>query len=154
MSYHPVTIARETTREADEVFEALTAVEEPIVFCYPNADAGSRELTVWLTTQNPFLSRADLAGVLGFPEHKLRVIAPDVGGGFGVKGPVYREEIVASKLALEEPSTERVTTTSIRRWRSRTRRARPDHVRHCWIHRAPRRRRAARDGARASSSRS
>jgi len=64
-------------------------------------DAGSGELTVWLTTQNPFLSRADLAGVLGFPEHKLRVIAPDVGGGFGVKGPVYREEIVASKLALE-----------------------------------------------------
>jgi carbon-monoxide dehydrogenase large subunit len=49
-------------------------------------DAGSGELTLWLTTQNPFLSRADLAAVLGFPEHKLRVIAPDVGGGFGVKG--------------------------------------------------------------------
>ena len=64
-------------------------------------DAGSGELTVWLTTQNPFLSRADLAAVIGFPEHKLRVIAPDVGGGFGVKGPLYREEIVAAKLALE-----------------------------------------------------
>ena len=64
-------------------------------------DAGGDELTVWLTTQNPFLSRADLAAVLGFPEHKLRVIAPDVGGGFGVKGPLYREEIVAAKLALE-----------------------------------------------------
>ena len=64
-------------------------------------DAGSDELTVWLTTQNPFLSRADLAAVLGFPEQKLRVIAPDVGGGFGVKGPLYREEIVAAKLALE-----------------------------------------------------
>jgi carbon-monoxide dehydrogenase large subunit len=63
-------------------------------------DAGSDELTVWLTTQNPFLSRADLAAVLGFPEQKLRVIAPDVGGGFGVKGPLYREEIVAAKLAL------------------------------------------------------
>src|SRR5215813_7524212 len=64
-------------------------------------DAGSGELTVWLTTQNPFLSRADLAQVLGFPEHKLRVIAPDVGGGFGVKGPLYREEIVAAALARE-----------------------------------------------------
>jgi carbon-monoxide dehydrogenase large subunit len=64
-------------------------------------DAGSDELTLWLTTQNPFLSRADLAAVLGFPEHKLRVIAPDVGGGFGVKGPLYREEIVAAKLAPE-----------------------------------------------------
>ncbi|PWU17433.1 MAG: carbon monoxide dehydrogenase [Candidatus Rokuibacteriota bacterium] len=64
-------------------------------------DAGSDELTVWLTTQNPFLSRADLAAVLGFPEHKLRVIAPDVGGGFGVKGPLYREEIVAATLARQ-----------------------------------------------------
>jgi len=64
-------------------------------------DVGSDELTLWLTTQNPFLSRADLAAVLGFPEHKLRVIAPDVGGGFGVKGPLYREEIVAAKLARE-----------------------------------------------------
>src|SRR5262245_26301876 len=63
-------------------------------------DAGSDELTVWLTTQNPFLSRADLAAVLGFPEHKLRVIAPDVGGGFGVKGPLYREGIGGARVAL------------------------------------------------------
>jgi len=61
--------------------------------------AGSGELTVWVTTQNPFLTRADLAAVLDFPEQKLRVIAPDVGGGFGVKGPLYREEVVASVLA-------------------------------------------------------
>jgi carbon-monoxide dehydrogenase large subunit len=64
-------------------------------------DAGSDEMTVWLTTQNPFLSRADLAAVLGFPEHKLRVIAPDVGGGFGVKGPLYREEIVVAIAARQ-----------------------------------------------------
>ena len=64
-------------------------------------DAGSDELTMWLTTQNPFLARADLAAVLGFPEHKLRVIAPDVGGGFGVKGPIYREEVVAAVLARQ-----------------------------------------------------
>jgi carbon-monoxide dehydrogenase large subunit len=64
-------------------------------------DAGSDELTLWLTTQNPFLARADLAAVLGFPEHRLRVIAPDVGGGFGVKGPLYREEIVAATLARQ-----------------------------------------------------
>jgi len=64
-------------------------------------DPGSDELTLWLTTQNPFLSRADLAAVTGFPEHKLRVIAPDVGGGFGVKGPLYREEVVAATLARQ-----------------------------------------------------
>jgi carbon-monoxide dehydrogenase large subunit len=62
-------------------------------------DPGADELTVWLTTQNPFTARADLAAVLDFPEQKLRVIAPDVGGGFGVKGPVYREEVVAATLA-------------------------------------------------------
>jgi carbon-monoxide dehydrogenase large subunit len=62
---------------------------------------GTEELTLWLTTQNPFLSRADLAAVLGFPEQKLRVIAPDVGGGFGVKGPLYREEVVAAVLARQ-----------------------------------------------------
>src|SRR6266852_4151934 len=36
-------------------------------------DPGTGELTVWSTTQNPFLARADLASILGFPEHKLRV---------------------------------------------------------------------------------
>jgi len=62
-------------------------------------DPGTEELTVWLTTQTPFSTRAELASVLGFPEQKLRLIAPDVGGGFGVKGPLYREEIVAATLA-------------------------------------------------------
>ncbi len=61
-------------------------------------DPGTEELTVWLTTQTPFSTRAELASVLGFPEQKLRLIAPDVGGGFGVKGPLYREEIVAATL--------------------------------------------------------
>jgi len=44
VAYHPVTILRETTQEADALFAALAHVEEPILFCYPNADAGSREL--------------------------------------------------------------------------------------------------------------
>jgi UDP-hydrolysing UDP-N-acetyl-D-glucosamine 2-epimerase len=44
VAYHPVTIARDTTREADELFAALQQVPGQIVFCYPNADAGSREL--------------------------------------------------------------------------------------------------------------
>jgi UDP-N-acetylglucosamine 2-epimerase (non-hydrolysing)/GDP/UDP-N,N'-diacetylbacillosamine 2-epimerase (hydrolysing) len=44
VGYHPVTIARDTTREATALFEALERFDEQIVFCYPNADAGSREL--------------------------------------------------------------------------------------------------------------
>lgn len=44
VSYHPVTVVRDTTEEADAVFAALAALSDPILFCYPNADAGSRSL--------------------------------------------------------------------------------------------------------------
>jgi UDP-N-acetylglucosamine 2-epimerase (non-hydrolysing)/GDP/UDP-N,N'-diacetylbacillosamine 2-epimerase (hydrolysing) len=44
VAYHPVTIARDTTREADEVFTALREVPGQILFCYPNSDAGGRAL--------------------------------------------------------------------------------------------------------------
>jgi UDP-N-acetylglucosamine 2-epimerase (non-hydrolysing)/GDP/UDP-N,N'-diacetylbacillosamine 2-epimerase (hydrolysing) len=44
VTYHPATIARDTTREADVLFEALNAVPMQFLFCYPNADAGSRVL--------------------------------------------------------------------------------------------------------------
>src|SRR5256712_13368196 len=52
-------------------------------------DPASEELTLWLTTQNPFLSRADLAAVNGLPEPKLLLIPPDLGGGVGGEGPPY-----------------------------------------------------------------
>lgn len=44
VAYHPVTIARDTLREADALFGALEALRNPILFCFPNADAGSRAL--------------------------------------------------------------------------------------------------------------
>lgn len=44
IAYHPVTIFRETTREAEALFAALQKLSEPLLFCYPNADAGSRLL--------------------------------------------------------------------------------------------------------------
>ena len=44
VAYHPTTITRQTTREADAFFEALEAISDRILFCYPNADAGSRSL--------------------------------------------------------------------------------------------------------------
>ncbi|MCE4611281.1 MAG: xanthine dehydrogenase family protein molybdopterin-binding subunit [Desulfurococcales archaeon] len=61
----------------------------------------SGELTVWVTSQNPHVHRLIMAGVLGIPEHKLRVIAPDVGGGFGSKIPVYPGEVIVSRLAMD-----------------------------------------------------
>ena len=44
VAYHPTTIARDTTREADALFTALESVQGQLLFCYPNADAGSRAL--------------------------------------------------------------------------------------------------------------
>src|ERR1700677_4729601 len=44
VAYHPVTLARDTVREADALFEALENLPDQILFCYPNADAGSRKL--------------------------------------------------------------------------------------------------------------
>ena len=44
VAYHPVTIALDTTREADALFEALARIDGQVLFCYPNADAGSRTL--------------------------------------------------------------------------------------------------------------
>ncbi|MDT8345015.1 MAG: xanthine dehydrogenase family protein, partial [Thermohalobaculum sp.] len=56
-------------------------------------DAGRDEYTLWTTSQNPHVIRLLMgAFVLSIPEHKLRVVAPDVGGGFGSKIYHYAEE--------------------------------------------------------------
>src|SRR2546427_3237384 len=62
-------------------------------------DADTGEVTMWTSTQSPFRIRASLARMLGLDEARVRVIAPDVGGGFGVKGGPYREEILVAWLA-------------------------------------------------------
>ncbi len=66
---------------------------------------GEDELTVWSSTQIPHLLRAMLALVLGFPEHRIRIIAPEVGGGFGCKLNVYREEALLAHLAMKLKGT-------------------------------------------------
>ena len=56
---------------------------------------GTDSFTLWTTSQNPHVARLVLAAFIGLaPEHKLRVIAPDVGGGFGSKIFIYAEETV------------------------------------------------------------
>jgi len=58
-------------------------------------DSGQDSFTLYTTSQNPHVTRLVLAAFIGIaPEHKLRVIAPDVGGGFGSKIFVYAEETV------------------------------------------------------------
>jgi aerobic carbon-monoxide dehydrogenase large subunit len=53
------------------------------------------DVTVWVTTQNPHIVRFLLSLDAGIPEHKIRVIAPEVGGGFGSKIPHYPEDAMA-----------------------------------------------------------
>jgi aerobic carbon-monoxide dehydrogenase large subunit len=65
--------------------------------CAARFDPATGELTLWVTSQNPHVHRLLMcAFVLGIPEHKVRVIAPDVGGGFGSKIFLYNEEVVCS----------------------------------------------------------
>ncbi len=58
-------------------------------------DSGTETFTLYTTSQNPHVARLVLSAFIGIaPEHKLRVIAPDVGGGFGSKIFIYAEETV------------------------------------------------------------
>src|SRR6266545_2695185 len=65
--------------------------------CVARYEEATGEWTLWVTSQNPHVHRLLMtAFVLGIPEHKVRVIAPDVGGGFGSKIFLYNEETVCT----------------------------------------------------------
>jgi carbon-monoxide dehydrogenase large subunit len=78
----------------------ITAVpiEPRGVLAYRDGESGL--LVVWSSTQNPYLVRDIVSGVLGIPAEEVRVLAPDVGGGFGPKGCVYHEELLVPAVAL------------------------------------------------------
>ena len=59
------------------------------------------ELTLWSTSQNPHIARFLSSVVTGLGEHKIRVIAPEVGGGFGSKIPYYADEAITSFCSMQ-----------------------------------------------------
>ena len=67
--------------------------------CLAEYDRGRRALTLTLSTQIPGVVRDVLADLLDLPGHRIRVVAPDVGGGFGGKASLYPEEILVVVLA-------------------------------------------------------
>ena len=67
--------------------------------CIAEYDATDDQLTIWTSTQIPHLVRTGLADALQMPENRIRVVAPDVGGGFGIKGHLFPEEIACCVLA-------------------------------------------------------
>ncbi len=64
-------------------------------------DEGAKELTLYSSTQIPHLLKTQLALQLDMPEHHIRVIAPEVGGGFGSKCNVWAEEALACFVAMD-----------------------------------------------------
>jgi carbon-monoxide dehydrogenase large subunit len=91
--------AAEAIVEVKVVYPRVTGVpiEGRAVLATP--DAGTGRLTVWSSTQVPFNVRTAIATALGVPEKTIRVIAPDVGGGFGIKGHVYPEDVMIPAVA-------------------------------------------------------
>jgi len=69
--------------------------------CVAQFDSTSGKLTMWMTTQAPHAIRTVFALVSGLPEHKIRIISPDIGGGFGGKVPVYPGYVLAVVAALK-----------------------------------------------------
>jgi aerobic carbon-monoxide dehydrogenase large subunit len=69
--------------------------------CVARFDEVQGELTLWTSSQMPHLVRTKLADHLRHPENQIRVIAPDVGGGFGLKCHLFPEEVVAAAIARD-----------------------------------------------------
>lgn len=90
-------------RDAEVVVERTFRQQRLIpAFMEPRSvvvDPTGPQITVWSATQVPHILKIMLAMTLGIPEHKLRVIAPDVGGGFGGKLQVTPEELLALLVA-------------------------------------------------------
>jgi carbon-monoxide dehydrogenase large subunit len=88
---------RVTLRVAQERISAMAMEPRMVVASF---DAVAEELTVWISCQAPFRIRGEIARLLSLHESQVRVIAPDVGGGFGVKTGPYREEVLLAWLAV------------------------------------------------------
>ncbi len=96
-----------TTKGFDEAFpaaahhlqETFRTTRQTAVTLEPRGtaampDPASGRMTVYASTQSPHRIRGDLAELLGWPENQIRVIVPEVGGGFGMKANTYPEDVV------------------------------------------------------------
>jgi carbon-monoxide dehydrogenase large subunit len=93
-------------RQADQVLHLRllnnrlipTCLETRAILAEPSADG---RLTIYMSSQVPHMHRRWIAETVGIPEHLLRVVAPDIGGGFGAKMHLYPEELLCAYLARE-----------------------------------------------------
>ena len=69
--------------------------------CLADYSVASGSLNFWISTQSPFSVRSGLANVLQIPENKIRVLGPDVGGGFGAKLALYPEDVLSCIASMK-----------------------------------------------------
>jgi carbon-monoxide dehydrogenase large subunit len=91
--------------KVDAVFQRCHPAPLETCGCVADFDTVNKKLTIWLTSQAPHAHRTLFAIVGGIPEHNIRVIAPDIGGGFGNKVPIYPGYVcaVVASLTLGRP---------------------------------------------------
>jgi aerobic carbon-monoxide dehydrogenase large subunit len=104
--------AGDEARTAEVFADADVVVQQEMVFprshpapmetcgAVAEFDRISGKLTLWATTQAPHAHRTLYAGILDLDEHRIRVVSPDVGGGFGNKVPVYPGYVCAAVAAM------------------------------------------------------
>jgi len=105
-------------RQADQVLRFRlvnnrlipTCLETRAILAAPGVDGG---VTIYLPSQVPHMHRRWIAETAGTPEHLLRVVAPDIGGGFGAKMHLYPEELLCAWLA-------HVLKSPVKWWESRS----------------------------------
>ena len=97
---------QQAAREADQIIRLRvvnnrlipSCMETRAVIADPNADG---TLTIYIPSQVPHMHRRWIAETVGIPEHLLRIVAPDIGGGFGAKMHLYPEDLLCPYLARE-----------------------------------------------------
>ncbi len=97
--------AAEVVVSQDIVYPRVHPAPMETCGCVADYERVSGKLTLWTTSQAPHAHRTLYALVAGLPEHKIRVVSPDIGGGFGNKVPIYPGYVCAivASLVLNKP---------------------------------------------------
>ncbi|MDR7387883.1 MAG: molybdopterin-dependent oxidoreductase, partial [Armatimonadota bacterium] len=108
--YHWEAGDREATERAFREADRVVTLETHYPRCHPapleccgciaDVNPATGKATVYMTTQAPHAVRTVFALVTGYPEHQIRIVSPDIGGGFGNKVPVYPGYVVATAASL------------------------------------------------------
>jgi len=115
--------AAAVTVEEDMYYQRLHPAPIETCGCVADWDQDNEKMTVHMTSQAPHAHRTLFSMVSGIPEHKVRIVSPDIGGGFGNKVPIYPGYVIAAAASyvLERPvkwieeRSENVQTTAFGR---------------------------------------